>query len=66
MASFGLYGGLPSAKEGKEGKAGDVTAPPPKKEGWAGGLFAPTNLAAKRAGACGSGGRVAGGVTCVH
>lgn len=42
----GLYGGLPSARE-----ASEEDAKAEKKEGWAGsGLFAPANLAAKRAG----------------
>ena len=45
MAFTGLYGDLPSAKDQKA--ADDAAAA--KKEGWAGsGLFAPSNLAAKR------------------
>lgn len=52
MASFGLYGGLPSTKDGKEGNADET---PTKKEGWVGSgitAFAPAALAAKRAGEC--------------
>ncbi|PSC68931.1 DNA-damage-repair toleration chloroplastic-like [Micractinium conductrix] len=51
MASFGLYGGLPSTKDGKEGNADET---PTKKEGWVGSgitAFAPAALAAKRAAA---------------
>ena len=44
---MGLYDALPSAKDEQRGE-GEALA---KKEGWVGtGLFAPANLAAKRAG----------------
>jgi hypothetical protein len=47
MAFAGLYGDLPSAKDQEKDDADKEK----KKEGWAGsGLFAPVNLAAKRAG----------------